>query len=515
MLLHQALDVAASRNPARELAMEPSGRRCTYGDMLATSQAVAARLRERGVRAGDRVVLALSNSCDWMSALFGISRVGAIAVPANPRIGPAGLHDIVRRCESTLVVGELSWKGRRSSIVLAGSDVCASWSGATSAEPFASWLSSGGGEPEPVPPRCDDDAALIFFTSGTTGQPRGVILSHRNVVENARAVVRVLGITPDDRAMVILPFSYVYGFSVLLTHVLCGATLLIDNRFTFPDIVLDAMGQHGATSLAGVPSTYTLLLSRRKLREMDWSTMRYVTQAGGALAPRFLAQLREVLPASVRIHVMYGQTEAGPRLTCLPSEDLVARFGSVGKPIPGVRIRIVQPDGTDAPARVTGEVVASGPGVMHGYWRDDAATSQVLRNGGLATGDLGWMDEDGYLYIEGRNDFLVKSRGIRINPVKCEEALLELTGIREAAVVGMPHPLQGEALRAFVVTDGTVTEATVIEHCRRRLPSYLVPSEIRFIPDLPKDSSGKIRKRDLLAVVMPADEKEVRVGRST
>lgn len=519
MLLHQLLEASALANP-EQLAIavdEDSGQRMTYRDVLIASGAIAARLRDHRVKAGDRVVLALPNSREWVSALFGISRVGAIAVPVNPKVGLAACQSTVRRCEPALVIAEIRRGATdRQGVVLVGSHVYASWSEVKGAEPFTEWLSSKSLGSEPAAPVSEDKPALLLFTSGSTAEPRGVLLSHRNVISNARAVAQFLGLTSNERAMVVLPFSYVYGFSVLLTHMLCGATVVVDNRFAFPDVVLDAMMRQGATSLAGVPSTYTILLSRPKFRELDWSHVRYVTQAGGALAPRFLRQLREVLPSSVHIYVMYGQTEAGPRLTYLHPDDLMARLGSVGKPIPGVQIRIVRPDGTVAPARQVGEVVASGPGVMLGYWRDEAATAQALRDGWLYTGDLGWMDEDNYLYIEGRKDFMVKTRGIRANPAQCEEVLLRLNGVREVAVVGMPDTMHGEALWAFIVADGMekITRPAVLEHCRRHLPAYLVPTEIRFVSDIPKDVSGKVRKHELRAVFTLSHEKEENVGRS-
>jgi acyl-CoA synthetase (AMP-forming)/AMP-acid ligase II len=356
----------------------------------------------------------------------------------------------------------------------------------------------------PVVRPIDVDLALIVYTSGSTGEPRGVMLTHRNVVANTRSIVRYLQLTQRDRVMCVLPFHYVYGLSLLHTHVAAGGSVVIDNRFTYPNVVLDAMQSHRVTGLAGVPSTFALLLHRSSLETTPLPDLRYVTQAGGAMPPNRLAEWLERGPR-VRFFVMYGATEASARLTYLDPTELPARAGSIGRAIPNVEVVVRREDGSRASAGEIGELVARGSNIARGYWNDPAETARRFDHLGYHTGDLGYADAEGFLYLVGRRHDMIKVGAHRVGAREIENVIAEYPGVHEVAVIGAPHDLLGEAPVAFVSLanpeDGLNRE-TLMGFLRSRLPAYKMPVQLIVRAELPKIAGiGKIDRRSLQSSV--------------
>ncbi|MDR1439880.1 MAG: AMP-binding protein [Clostridiales bacterium] len=377
---------------------------------------------------------------------------------------------------------------------------------------------SGGSAPAPcgrsgVPGSCgdvpsgrDDAIAVVLFTSGSTGKPKGVMLSHGNLRCNTESIVEYLRIGPSERALVVLPFFYCFGTSVLHTHLRAGASVVLNNEFMFPETVGEYINKYGCTSLSGVPGTYQILLRKSGFAAGKYPTLRYVAQAGGKLAPVFISELADALPG-VRVVVMYGQTEATSRLSYLPPELLMQKMGSIGKGIPGTSLRVVDGRGRDVAPGEIGQIVARGGNIMKGYFGDPGATGAVLRDGALYTGDLATVDADGFIYVEGREKQIIKHAGYRISPKEIEDAILCADGVLEAVVFGMDDELLGEAPKAVVVlkSDGaqeigaaeSVTPEAgaaerIMAYCRERLPSYKVPVEIEIAEGgLPKSAAGK------------------------
>jgi acyl-CoA synthetase (AMP-forming)/AMP-acid ligase II len=361
------------------------------------------------------------------------------------------------------------------------------------------------GDPAPVDVT-EMDLAAIIYTSGSTGQPRGVMLSHRNIVANARSIVEYLGLTANDRVMCVLPFYYVYGLSLLHTHLQVGGSIVLDNRFMYPNVVLAAMQERQVTGFAGVPSTFALLLHRSNLREMACPSLRYVTQAGGAMATPLIREwLRDGPP--VPFFVMYGATEASARLTYLPPADLERKLGSIGRPIPGVHIRIVTDDGSTAAPREVGELVANGANVSAGYWNDPTGTAERFGPDGYKTGDLGYVDDEGFLFLVGRRHDMLKVGAHRVGAKEIEDVLQEHPAVHEVAVVGAPHDILGEVPVAFVsLRSGAHGDADEIRaFCRPRLAAHKVPARVEVLGELPKSSgAGKIDRLSLRARVLSA-----------
>jgi acyl-CoA synthetase (AMP-forming)/AMP-acid ligase II len=295
-----------------------------------------------------------------------------------------------------------------------------------------------------------DDMAILLYTSGTTGRPKGVMLSHGNLVANNVTIIDYLGLNPSDVGLTVMPFHFSYGNSVLHTHLGAGATLLLEDNLAYPLVVMQRLQNEKVTGFSGVPSTFAILMSRTRIEDFDLSSMRYLTQAGGAMTRAAIQRMRQLVP-SARFFVMYGQTEATARLTYLPPERLDEKLGSIGKALAGVDIEVRGPQGEVLPPGQTGELCARGPNIMLGYWRDEEATREAVVDGWLHTGDLAHTDEDGFLYIDGRVVEMIKVGSFRVSPLEVEEVLATLPGIAEMAVASMPDELLGQAVKAVLV----------------------------------------------------------------
>lgn len=507
MLVHDLLERSAARAPEAPALIEID-RTTTFGELAAQADAFARLLVARGVRVGDRVVLALDNSADLVACYFGTMKAGACVVPlaAGPRsdrLAKAVLDCSPVACvtdRATLDEPSLAGviRGLRLVLVRPGRGP------RTDLPEGAEWLpdaleSTQGAALGPIA-IADRDLAVIIYTSGSTGEPRGVILQHANIVANTASIVEYLALTANDRVMCVLPFYYVYGLSLLHTHISVGGAVIIDNRFAFPNTVIDAMLRHRATGFAGVPSSFALLLHRSKLATTPLPDLRYVTQAGGGMAP---ARVQEWLAKGPRVpfFVMYGATEASARLTYLPPADLERKLGSIGRAIPGVEMLVLKEDGAPCAPGEVGELVARGPNISPGYWKAPDETALRFTERGYLTGDLGYADDEGFLFLVGRRHDMLKVGAHRISAKEIEDVLQEHPDVHEAAVIGVPHEMLGEAPVAFVaINEGLSFDAEALRrHCQLRLPVHKVPERVLQVADLPKTPAGKIDKPALRA----------------
>jgi acyl-CoA synthetase (AMP-forming)/AMP-acid ligase II len=502
MLVHRLLEGSAGRTPDATALIDVR-RTITYGDLDRLANRFGNVLRSAGVRRGDRVVVAVENSVEWAGAYFGALKAGAVAVPlpAGPksdRLAPA----VVDCSPAAAIVDEATVRDipadhplrSVAAVFVIGSD-------SGGAQPWRDAHAALAAQAETAPGvRCiDQDLAAIIYTSGSTGEPRGVMLTHRNFLSNARSIVGYLGLTASDRVISVLPFYYVYGLSLLHTHIFVGGSVLIENRSAFPNIVLDSMQRHGVTGFAGVPSTFAFLLARSSLESFEFPALRYVTQAGGNMPA---AQIQEWLRRGPRVpfFVMYGATEAAARLTYLDPQDLPSRIGSIGRPVPNVQIVVAREDGLAADIGDVGELVARGSNIAQGYWNNAAETREKFTTLGYRTGDLGYRDESGYLYLVGRRHDMLKVGAHRVGAKEIEDVLYQHPAVLEAAVVAAPHELLGEVPVAFVAVRPEVR--TRIEElasfCSARLPVHKVPRQFVLEAELPKiPDVGKIDKRKL------------------
>ncbi|RJQ84707.1 MAG: AMP-dependent synthetase [Desulfobacteraceae bacterium] len=502
MLIHHFLENSAARHPAK-VAVVHDSQRADYHEINARADRLARCLCDSGVAKGDRIALLFENSIDYIVAYYAVLKAGAAASPLNPGLKPDGLRHLLNDLEPAAVIAglkaerllkaaDLNTLGIKSLIIKSPKQ---KWSGFPSpvltfeeciAAPCDGNLKTGIGP---------SDLASIIYTSGSTGKPKGVMLSHRNIVSNTQAICRYLSITPDDIQMVVLPFFYVMGKSLLNTHFAAGGTVVINNRFIYPADVVHQMIEEQVTAFSGVPSTYAYLLNRSPLanRKEKLRALRYCSQAGGHMAASIKRILVKALPPHTQVVVMYGATEASARLAYLDPAFLETKIESIGKPIPEVSIRVLDDMGREVPDGSEGELVARGPNIMLGYWKDPQETARVLDQHGYHTGDIGFRDADGFLYVRRRKDGLLKVGGHRINPIEIEDFLMATELVIECAVVGLPDKLSGRKLSALVVPrDEAVDSETLNRLCAGGLPNHKRPADIIMIRSLPKNASGKI-----------------------
>lgn len=457
----------------------------SFAQWDAYARSFAGVLAREGIQPGDPVAIWLENSLDYAVALFGIFAAGAVAVPLNTDTTAEAAAKIVRHAQPRLLLARartverlrLEQTGVRILSLAAGFE-----------ENRTRLFEAPPTEPVSRP---RDSLAVILYTSGTTGAPKGVMLSHANLLANTDSIVQYLSLSSADSVVQVLPFFHSFGNSVLLTHLAAGAKLIIENRFAFPNQVVDTLTKERPTGFAGVPATFYILLHRSTFAQHDWSSFRYICQAGGGMRVETIRTLRGIMPAT-QIFIMYGQTEASARLTYLPPESVEDKAGSIGIPIPGVEIRVVGTDGEELAPGTTGEVCARGPNVMMGYLHDEASSAEVLRGGWLHTGDMGYCDEDGFLFLVARKSDFIKSASYRVGPAEIEEVIAATGGIEDVAVIGVDDELLGEAIAACIVCPPEVFDAERIRgHCLKHLPLYKVPKYIVHETEIPRTPSGK------------------------
>jgi acyl-CoA synthetase (AMP-forming)/AMP-acid ligase II len=492
------LRAATVRNPDK-VALRRQHAEWTYGDLTRGAAAAAAMLRAAGLEPGDRVALLFRNSPEYVALFYGALSARLAVVPLNVQERASVLSLQVAHGGARLVVGDPEhpeWNGLLVALqagVQTRAVPCLDREDSASA--FLDNLDADvcRGLNSTIVSR--DDLAMLLYTSGTTGRPKGVMLSHGNLVANNLAIQAYLQLVPEDIGLTVMPFHFSYGNSVLNTHLAAGATLLLEDNLAYPLKVVQRFEREKVTGFSGVPSTFAILMSRCRLEDFDLGSMRYLTQAGGAMTRAAIQRMRELVP-SAKFWVMYGQTEATARLTYLRPEHLDERLGSVGVPLDGIEIEIRNERGEVLPPGQTGELCARGPNIMLGYWRDPDATREAVVDGWLRTGDLAHRDEDGFLYIDGRVVDMIKVGSFRVSPLEVEEALATLPGIAEMAVASTPDELLGQAIKAVIVLrDGAeLDERQVKAHCRTHLASYKVPKIVEFARELPRTSSGKVQR---------------------
>jgi acyl-CoA synthetase (AMP-forming)/AMP-acid ligase II len=360
--------------------------------------------------------------------------------------------------------------------------------------------------PAPVIPL---DLAALIYTSGSTGNPKGVMHTHQSMVFAAESISQYLRLSGAHRILCVLPLAFDYGLYQLLMAIRLGATLVLERSFTYPAQIFNRMHEQQVTVFPGVPTVYAMLLSMHARDRLCFPSVTRVTNTAAALPAAFQQQLREVFPNAL-IYRMYGLTEC-KRVSYLEPELADAKPESVGRAIPGTEVFLLTPDGAPVPPGEAGILHVRGPHVMLGYWKQPELSARMLRPGTfpgervLCTQDWFRMDQDGLLYFVGRSDDIIKTRGEKVSPVEVENVLHGMPGIREAAVVGIPDAILGQAIRAYVALEpgASLSDKEIIKYCLARLENFMAPKEVVFLPELPKTNTGKISKKTLVEVASP------------
>jgi acyl-CoA synthetase (AMP-forming)/AMP-acid ligase II len=433
-----------------------------------------------GLQTGDRVLISCGISPASTLAYLGAMYAGLVPVLADERALATSGYTVFTRARAKAL-----WTGKGIRCDWARKNGVAQIEGSFQARPVDSL---------PPAPCAEEDLAVLMPTSGSTGMPRLVMVSHGNLHANTEAIVRNQRLGTDEKAMLIMPVSYCFGASVMHSHLYQGGGVVFDSRFMFPDKVLHAINTYSCTTFAGVPAVYNILLRRSNIRSIQLPGLRRFLQAGGALAPEAVREICNIAPTA-DFFVMYGQTEATARVSSLPPDRVGKKLGSVGVPMDNLVVRIVDDEGRELPPGQTGEIQVRGPSVCSGYFDDPEATQHKFGGGWLKTGDFAYRDDDGYLWIKGRTSEFIKMRGVRVSFGEVEEKVAAIPGVYECAATATQHPEAGEALALFVVTDDVAN--TVVEKIRRALPTQWTCASVRVVPELPKTENGKIARSQL------------------
>ncbi len=495
MTLLDMLALTAGRVPHRP-ALVFRERHLTYAEFQTGARKVGGILRSVGIAQGDRVILMAPNVPEFGLGYFGILFTGGTVVPLNPLLKAEEVQYILEDSGAAAMVSlQASYPLLRAARTSVGRKIPALVLDARAGDVDAGdvAVSSLQEDTPAIEPELDaGDVAVCLYTSGTTGRPKGALLTHGNLLANIHSFREVLCVTEDDVFLAVLPLFHAYGATALFLEPLsAGASVVLEPRFT-PEAVFQALAQHRVTIFMGVPSMYAVLASLPRPPQ-NFSSVRLCISGGAPLSPRVLEGFEARY--GVPIYEGYGPTECGPVLTVNPPGGL-RKVGSVGLPIPQVELRVVDEAGKPLPAGEVGEIAARGPNVMKGYLNRPEETREVLRDGWYYTGDLGRMDEDGYFYILDRKKDMILVGGLNVYPREVELVLSRHPAVAEAAVIGVPDPIRGEAAKALVtLRDGqAVSPHDLLQWCRERLANYKAPRTIEVVPELPKTLTGKILK---------------------
>ena len=505
-LLHEALTLSAARGDnAKKVAVVVEGVPHTYAELLEQALRLSAALRSRGLARGDRVAIYMDNTWPCVVSLYATLLAGGVFVVVNPQTKADKVEFILNDSGARLLLtdGHLSKefmpalpRVKQPLGVIASGSLPAG----ANIEAFDEVLRAtppGAPTTEIIP----NDLAALIYTSGSTGNPKGVMQTHGSMVFAAGSLIEYLRLSEQDRILCVLPLAFDYGLYQLLMAIQLGATLVLERSFTYPAQIFARMREQQVTVFPGVPTIYAMLISAHGREALSFPSVTRVTNTAAALPDDFVTRLREIFPNAL-IYKMYGLTEC-KRVCYLEPELADSKPGSVGRAIPGTEIYLLSPEGKPVPPGENGILYVRGPHVMVGYWNRPDLSDHMLKPGKLpgervlCTQDFFRMDAEGFLYFVGRSDDIIKTRGEKVSPAEVENALHGIPGVREAAVIGIPDPLLGEAIRAYLVMepDSGLNDKQLRLACAAKLENFMVPKEFVFVSEMPKTATGKVSKK--------------------
>ena len=510
MLLHQWLEQHARQTPDK-IALIADGRRYTYREIDTLANSLASTLQAQSIARGDRVAIFLENCAESVVSIFATLKSGAVFMPVNPQTKAEKLTYLLNDSEARGVISHSSFADILERSIAQAPSVAAlvivePKTGDTLAGRTVRSFATATEQSSPslvTPPTIDQDLASIIYTSGSTGEPKGVMVTHLNMVTAATSISTYLGLRDDDIILNVLPIAFDYGLYQVLMSSRVGATVVLQRSMAFPVKVLETMVRERVTVLPGVPTVFSMLLNLSTLASYDLGVLRMVTNTAAALSEIQIKDIRRAFPQAT-LFSMYGLTEC-KRVSYLPPEQLDVRPMSVGRGMPNEEVFLCDETGKRLPNGSVGELVVRGSNVMRGYWRKPVETAERLKPGAipgemyLHTGDIFRTDAEGYLYFVGRKDDIIKSRGEKVSPREVENVLYAIDGVLEAAVIGVPDLVLGQAVKAFLVLKPgfEYTERDIIKQCLAHLESFMAPKHVAFVESLPRTDTGKISKRGL------------------
>ena len=460
----------------------------SYKELYDQSLKFAVYLNNK-VGKNQNILLLVPNSVFFIIAYLGILKSGNVIVPLNPETEQSNLDFIQNKCQSNVTITTsfianklnfrtnfiINEKFLEDTIFNSNTDQKSLNDDSTEAEQLAE----------------------IIFTSGSTGQPKGVMISHKNLIANTGSIVEYLCLSEKDTMLVVLPFYYCYGLSLLHTHLRAGGSIVLNNMFIMLGGVINDLKRFNCTGFAGVPTHFQILLRKSEsFKNTDFPHLTYVTQAGGKLHNVFISEFITSFP-KIKFNVMYGQTEATARLSWLPPGCLPEKLGSCGKAIPGVTIKVADENGNDVKPGETGEILAYGDNIMTGYYHDPEATNQTLKNGWLHTGDLATVDNEGFIYLTARKKEIIKVGGRRVSPKEIEDVIMSIPEVIDCSIEGIDDEILGETMKATVIIKekAELTADEIKAWCATRLVAYKIPQFIEIQDKITISATGKKIKK--------------------
>jgi len=518
MLVQHFLENSARRVPDKT-ALICGNERWTYQKINLAANKLAAALADQGAVRQDRIIILMDSSVETVIALFAILKAGCIFIIVNPTIKAKKLGYIIKNSGARIIIAQdnkahIVNKATQDTVDLMKiiwspgdnkklNDGDAVRKGIQALTWNAMMNANDPKLPERSCPSIDLDIATIIYTSGSTAEPKGVVSAHCNMVAAVRSICTYLENVELDIILNALPLSFDYGLYQVLMSFSFGGTVVLEKSFAYPYKIIDIIQKERVTGFPIVPTMLAILLQMENFSKFDLSSLRYITNTAAALPVAHIRKMVSLFPA-VKVFSMYGLTEC-KRVSYLPPKYLERKPDSVGIPIPNEEVFIVNAAGDDVPADEIGELVVRGANVMRGYWNAEDETADTFRPGKhlgeilLYTGDLFRKDDEGFLYFVGRKDDMIKSKGERISPKEIENALCDLNGVAEAAAIGVPDEILGNAIKVFVVKykGSEITEKDITRHCSQNLEPFMVPKYIVFTDKFQRTPNGKIDKKIL------------------
>ncbi|MBN2020377.1 MAG: AMP-binding protein [Sedimentisphaerales bacterium] len=514
VLVHEWLRRSAKRFP-NKTALICGQERLTYKTIDHRSDRLAQALIDAGVERHDRIVVLLDNSCESVISLYGILKAGAAFVILDGSVKSLKLKYVLGNTEAKVfithtnkakvVVGAFTDNPNKCRIIWVGRQTQVPASLKSSSLSWDTIFANDAGYNHELPRCIDEDLAALIYTSGSTGEPKGVMTTHHNMISVAKSVIEYLGNEENDVILNVLPLSFGYGLYQVIMAFMFGGTVVLEKSFFYIYPLLELIRREKITGFPMVPTIVAMLLKLEDLGKFDFSSVRYITNAGAALPAAHAKKIRELFP-HIKIFSMYGLTEC-KRATYLLPEELDNRPDSVGGAIPNSEVFVVDENGCKVQPWQEGELVVRGSNVMLGYWNDPELTAKSYRPGRypgqriLYSGDFFRTDDQGFLYFLGRKDDMIKCRGERVIAREVENILCTIAGVAEAAVTGVPDEVLGQAIKAFIVRakDANLGEKDVLKYCSANMETYMLPKHIQFVDSLPKTPNGKIDRKKLKA----------------
>jgi long-chain acyl-CoA synthetase len=510
-VLGEALLSSSGKYPSKTAIIIKS-KEYTYSGLSENALKIASHLVRSGITKGDRVAVYMNNSWECIVSIYGITLSGAAFLAINPQTKADKLQYILNDSGAKILLSEstlsnellqaLPGSATIGEIIIAGDPRKLAGLSMIRVTDFGSVV-SGSFDLTVLPKIIPNDLAALIYTSGSTGFPKGVMMTHQSMVFASWSLIEYLRLSEEDRIILLLPLAFDYGLYQLLMSVTIGGSLIVEQSFTFQASVYKQMEIFRPTVFPGVPTIYAMMIATNKKTGMSFDFIKKITNTAAALPAEFIPDLKKIFPDAL-IFKMYGLTEC-KRVCYLEPELIDLKPGSVGKAIPGTEVFLLSADGQPVPPGEKGVLHIRGPHVMLGYWHKEELSREMLRPGSLpgerilCSNDWFRMDEEGFLYFLGRNDDIIKTRGEKVSPVEIENVLYKIPGINEAAVIGIPDEIMGEAIIAFVTSHNKSREdeKEILKECMAKLELFMVPQHIVFLEEMPKSSNSKIDKKEL------------------